>query len=751
MDRTIGSLLKAHRSSTGLTQEELAEKAEVSARTVSDVERGLRTRIYRDTALRLADALDLAGGQRVEFEVASRGRRPQPLQPASPLPTPPTRLIGRDREVEVVVSALEDPEIRLVTLTGPGGIGKTRLALEAAARARTRDGAAFLQLATMSDPTEVVREIARAVGVSSALAPTIDAIAERVAGHDVLLVLDTFEHVLDAAPDVASLLSSTSGATILVTSREALRIRGEHEVAIPTLDVPSGSTIDAILASPATALFVERAVQVRSSLTIDEEAAATIADICRRLNGLPLAIELAAARIRHLPVKTLRDQLEHALDALVAGPRDLPVRQRTMRDTIAWSFALLDGSEKRSFVDLSVFSGGWTLDAAAAVCATDALGAISGLIDKSLVVRVDDEEPRWEMLDVIREFGAEQRESGEAEDRHLAYFLALAEAAEPELGRTGQHDWLRRLAREHDNIRTALRCAIGMGDAGSALRTAGAIWRFWLLHGDLSEGRGWLRTSLDLDPSASPRARAKAMWGLAWLAYHQGDYAVAETCADELVRAAEPDGDPVETRNALTIRGIVDLAYGRFAEAIPPLERCVELLRDSGPSWLLATSLLNLGQATTYAGDTRAESILEESRQVYLELGDQHFAARSTLYLGYAALLRGDEEDALALLRESLISFWELEDTWGLTEALEGLAATVAHRDGGTRAILIAGAADALRETISTRPFPADHAVLERSLEQLRSSVDDAAWRSSWEQGRAMTFDEAVDEALQVR
>ena len=216
----------------------------------------------------------------------------------------------------------------------------------------------------------------------------------------------------------------------------------------------------------------------------------------------------------------------------------------------------------------------------------------------------------------------------------------MAEAAEPELGRTGQHDWLRRLAREHDNIRTALRCAIGMGDAGSALRTAGAIWRFWLLHGDLSEGRGWLRTSLDLDPSASPRARAKAMWGLAWLAYHQGDYAVAETCADELVRAAEPDGDPVETRNALTIRGIVDLAYGRFAEAIPPLERCVELLRDSGPSWLLATSLLNLGQATTYAGDTRAESILEESRQVYLELGDQHFAARSTLYLGYAALLR---------------------------------------------------------------------------------------------------------------
>jgi transcriptional regulator with XRE-family HTH domain len=328
MDRTIGSLLKAHRSSTGLTQEELAEKAEVSARTVSDVERGLRTRIYRDTALRLADALDLGEGDRVEFETASRGRRSQPLQLVSPLPTPPTRLIGRDHEVEMLASALEDPEIRLVTLTGPGGIGKTRLALEAASRARTRDGAAFVQLGTLSDPTEVVREIARAVGVSGARAPTIDAIAERLAGHDILLVLDTFEHVLEAASDVATLLSSTSGATILVTSREALRIRGEREVGVPTLDVPSRSTVDAILASPATALFVERAVEVRPSLTIDEATAETIADICRHLNGLPLAIELAAARVRHVPLQTLRDQLEHALDVLVAGPRDLPMRQR---------------------------------------------------------------------------------------------------------------------------------------------------------------------------------------------------------------------------------------------------------------------------------------------------------------------------------------------------------------------------------------------------------------------------------------
>jgi predicted ATPase/DNA-binding XRE family transcriptional regulator len=750
MDRTVGSLLKAHRASTGLTQEELAEKAEVSARTVSDVERGLRARVYRDTALRLADALALGGHERAEFEAAARGqRRPSPRS-ISPLPQPPTRLIGRERELEIIVTALERPEVRLVTLTGPGGIGKTRLALEAAARVRTRDEAAFVQLGTTSDPAQVIRQIARAVGVSGARVPTIDAIAEHFTGRDTVLLLDTFEHVLEAAPDVADLLATSSGPTILVTSRQSLRIRGEHEVAVPTLELPSDAAIDGILVAPATALFVERAREVLPSIAIDENAAETIADICRRLNGLPLAIELAAARVKHLPLPTLRDQLEHALDVLVAGPRDLPLRQRTMRDAIHWSYSLLDPSERRAFLDLSVFSGGWTLDAAAAVCEADVVEQISGLIDRSLVVRIDDQEPRWGMLDVIHEFAAEKRQGKDAERRQLAYFLSLAEVAEPGLGSAGQQAWLLRLAREHDNIRAVLRRAIGSEDAETALRIGGAIWRFWLLHGDLSEGRGWLRASLDLDPNADPHARAKAIWGLAWLAYHQGDHGVVETCADELLGLAEPGADPVEMRNALTIRGIVDLAFGRVADAVPLFERCVELLRDAGPSWLLATSLLNLGQATTHAGDARAGSVLEESRDLYLELGDQRFAARSVLYLGYAALVQGDLAAALSSIRASLIAFWEMDDLWGITEALEGIAAIATHHDGGTRALRIAGAADALRETVNMRPFPADHALLERSLERLRPDIDDVAWAASWEAGRSMALDETVDEALHV-
>jgi predicted ATPase/DNA-binding XRE family transcriptional regulator len=748
MSPTLASILKHYRSAAELTQEELAEKAEISARTVSDVERGLRTRIYRDTALRLADALDLGGDERAEFEVASRGRRPPPARLAPQLPLPPTRLIGRERELEVIVAALERPEVRLVTLTGPGGIGKTRIALEAGAISH-RD-ATFVQLGTTSDPTQVIRDIARAVGVSGAKVPTIDAIAEHLAGEDILLLLDTFEHVLEAAQDVAEVLARSAAPTILVTSRQALRIRGEHEVEIPTLDLPSEAAVDEVLTSPATALFVERAREVLPSIAVDESAAGTIADICRRLNGLPLAIELAAARVKHLPLPTLCDQLEHALDVLVTGPRDLPRRQRTMRDAIDWSYGLLDPSERRSFLDLSVFSGGWTLDAASTVCGADVVRAISGLIDKSLVVRVDDLEPRWDMLDVIHEFAEERRRGQDPERRHLAYFVSMAEEAELGIGSAEQRAWLLRLAREHDNIRVVLRRAIESGDAGTALRIGGAIWRFWLLHGDLSEGRGWLRASLDLDPGADLRARAKAIWGLAWLAHHQGDHGVVEACADELLALAEQGAEPVEMRNALTIRGIVDLAFGRNADAVPLFERCVELLRDAGPSWLLATSLLNLGQATTYAGDPRARSVLEESRDLYLELGDQRFAARTLLYLGYAALLRGDPAAALASIRASLIAFWELDDLWGATEALEGMAAVAAHRDGGTRALRIAGAADALRETVNMRPFPADHALLRRSLERLRPDIDDVAWAASWKAGRSMAFDEAVDEALQV-
>lgn len=744
---TIGALLKWHRTSAGLTQEELAEKAEVSARTVSDVERGLRTRIYRDTAGRLVEALGLHEAARADFETAARGRTVRTAGPPPVLPVPPTRLIGRERELEVVVAALERPEVRLLTLTGPGGIGKTRIALEVAALA---EAAFFVQLSSMSDPRMVIPCVASAVGVSGAKELTVEAIAERLLEARALIVLDTFEHVLDAATDVSELIASCPGVTVLATSREALRLRAEHEVAIPTLEPPSSARVAEVERAPATALFIERARAVKPELAIDDDSAAVIAEICRRVNGLPLAIELAAARAKHLSLEELRDHLEHRLGVLTGGPRDLPRRQQTMRDTVAWSYELLDGAEQTLFVDLSVFAGGWTLDAAAAVCAgPDVLAGLSALVDKSLVHLSVATAPRYGMLDVIREYGMELRTAGEADQRHAEYFLSLAEKAEPELGGFAQHDWMRQLVNENDNIRAAMRHALWRRDAETALRLGGAVWRFWLLHGQLSEGRRWLREALELVAGAAPRARAKVLWGLAWLAYHQGDYAAAGACGEEMLGLATGIDDPVEIRNALTVQAIVQLAYLRFEEAIPPLEKCVELLRDRGAEWLLATSLLNLGIATTYACDDRAQAVLEETLDLYTKLGDQHYSARTVLYSAYAALLRGDPAMADSLFRESLVTFWELEDLWGTTEALEGVATIAAARGFARRSARVAGAAEALRETINARPFPADRAILDRHLGQVRVTLDDAAWRAAMDEGRSMSHDAAVEYALE--
>jgi predicted ATPase/DNA-binding XRE family transcriptional regulator len=722
---SLASLLKKHRLAAGLTQEELAEQAEVSARTISDVERGLRSRIYRDTAERLARALALDGADRAALVSAARSRSPVRASRVGALPLVATRLVGRSRELASLIALLEGRALRLITLTGPGGVGKTRLAIEAARR--VDEEAVFVDLGDLNDPRLVVPAIAGAVGVPLRAEPDVESIAEHLGDTPRVIVVDTFEHVLAAAPDVAELLTLAPRIALLATSREALRIRGEHVVVVPPLDLgANGSAVE---------LFSDRASAAYSDTGTDAE---TAADICRRVSGLPLAIELAAARAKHLPLPALRDELEHALEMLTHGARDLPPRQRTMRDTVAWSYDLLPAREQEVFRELCVFAGGWTLDEAAVVCSSDAIEGCSALLDKSLIVRDGD---RYSMLDVIREFGLDLGAAPGAADRHLDAFVALAERAEVELGGTRQDAWVDRLEREQGNLRGALAYAIDVGDGERAMRLSAAIWRYWMLHGDLTEGRVWLRETLALN--VSTRLRSKGLWGLAWLAYHQGGYEEAESCSAAMLEIASDD--VVEQRNALTIRGITLMAEGDPQAAVPIFERCVQLLDGRDPDWLSATSLLNVGTAMLHAGDPRAAEALVQARDLYERIGDDHFAARAVLYQGYDALLRDDGDAASRCATDALIAFWELDDIWGVAEGLELCAAVAAGAGSGERAATLAGAAEVVRSTVASAPFPLDAKVVQVHLDEARAACEEAEWMTSLSQGRQMPLEEAVE------
>jgi len=772
-DLTLGQLLRRHRAASAVTQEDLAERAGISARTVSDVERGLRTTIYRDTAGRLAWALGLEGEARAEFEAIARGRRTRALSQTSSagveahtlessgVPAQLTRLIGREVELAAVLSALRSRDIRLLALTGPGGVGKTRLAVEVASQVFDdfADGVLFVSFGAHRDPDLVASIVARAVGLRQAREPLDEALMQHLQDKQALLVLDTFEHILVAAPLIGTLLEACPRLTALVTSRAALNLRGEHEIMVPPLQLPEDPQHvrgDELRRYASTALFLERAQALRSDVGIDEAAGPLVAEICHRLDGLPLAIELAAARVKHLALEGLRDHLEHRLQVLTGGPRDLPARQRAMRDTVAWSYDLLERNEQSLFRRLSLFSGGWTLQAAGFIAGNndepiDLLAGISVLVDKSLVLLEGDSghEARYMMLDVIREYAGEQLnvvgETDVVGRRHAEYYLHLAEQAEPELLGATQGAWYRRLDREVANFRAALRWSISSGDAELALRLAGALWQFWRRYGDFNEGRGWLHEALAM-PGEHAHARAKALWGAAWLAYHQADYAHSEVLGEQLLALAGHGDDPLALRNALTIAGQVAMAQGRYSDALAPLEEALAICRQLGRSWHQATSLLNYGVATMHAGDSaHAEGLLEDALSLYEELGDRYFSARVLGELAYAALQRGDPERAERLCMIALRTFWELGETWGIAEGLEGLSAISAAQHDAERAARIAGAAEVIRETNATQAHPFDRVITERCLADARARVEESAWRDAWEDGRMMPVHEAIE------
>jgi predicted ATPase/transcriptional regulator with XRE-family HTH domain len=805
---TFAEVLRRFRLAAGLSQEVLAERAGISVRGLSDLERGLSRAPRLHTLAQLADALRLDAAARQTLTVASGyptidDRRtasafialaaPAPAQHT--LPGYLTGLLGRERDVNAVCELVRRPSVRALTLTGPGGVGKTRLAVQAAEELTDLfpDGVAFVPLAPLRDAALIPAAIAQVLGIGeTGDLPLFESLASALRAQRLLLVLDNYEHLLSGATLVADLLERCPSLKVLCTSRTRLRLRGEHAFPVQPLPVPErGQVVDPDAAAlwPAVVLFVERAQAVQPAFRLTLDNVDAVVSICSRLDGLPLALELAAARVTILPPPALLERLEHRLPLLTGGPRDAPERHQALRDAIAWSYDLLSASEQRLFRRLSAFAGGWTLLLAQEVCADSAADAESvvadlmALVEHSLVQpRMNAEgEPRFGLLETLREHALERLESsGEAvavRRRHALAFMRIAEEAEPHLVYADRDPWLRLIDLELDNFRAVLAWGCTPdGEAELALLTLGSMSWFWYLRGRLQEGRMWSERLLGTAQTVSTAARARTLYTLGGIALMmQGLAPLARASLDQSAVFFRVGGDRRRLAHALTLGGLAATSQRDLADALEMYRQALELARANGDVWLEALALASNGAARELSGELgAAEELYRSSLRLFEQVDDKWGRALALRELGSLAVGSGEFGMAREVYAQSVALFREASDARGLAQALLGLgratlqagAAEDAYgvfiealerwRELGLRVGIVrnlaglAGVAASLGQwERSARLYgAASDAASDAALGVLAEQLGESAFDAAWSAGRAMTLEEAVAYAL---